>query len=471
MIFERDTNLLTTQPATNAGPSRFSRGLTLSALVALVMLSAIDKLVFAFAGPALFRDLELTPIEFGLAGSAFFLPYAVAGVAVGILADRVQTRWILAAMSLVWLTAQCMMAFAEELGTVIASRLLLGASTGPTTAVAQHAGFKWTRPQDRMMVSGLNHAALVAGGVVAATTLPFVVQQWGWRPAYFGLAALSALWLSAWLPFAREGTEDREAGGHGRHGAKDLPAPLPSYRKLMLNRTFVAITIIGFVGYVPNVIGFSWLMVYLQQGLRLTPATMASYLTLVAIGMIVASVLAMVASRRALQQGASIRRAMVWPPMVACAIGGCAYTSLWLTSDHVPVRLALYALGATGVSLLPQYAFAIVGHIASQSRRGAMLAIHNGLVTSAGIVGPVLIGVVIEAADGNVVSGLSQFFHGYGVLAILAAFAGLWTIRPEQTAAAISASSAVGNISGTSSGADPPLVRSVKADRPSRTMA
>jgi len=29
MIFERDTELRTTQPATNAGPTRFSRGLTL----------------------------------------------------------------------------------------------------------------------------------------------------------------------------------------------------------------------------------------------------------------------------------------------------------------------------------------------------------------------------------------------------------------------------------------------------------
>jgi len=43
------------------------------------------------------RDQGLTPVQFGLAGSAFFFLYSISGVLVGLLTRRVQTRWILMA--------------------------------------------------------------------------------------------------------------------------------------------------------------------------------------------------------------------------------------------------------------------------------------------------------------------------------------------------------------------------------------
>lgn len=41
--------------------------------------------------------------------------------------------------------------------------------------------------------------------------------------------------------------------------------------RLLLNRTFVWISLMCFLAYLPNALSFSWSAVYLQKGLGLSP--------------------------------------------------------------------------------------------------------------------------------------------------------------------------------------------------------
>lgn len=61
-------------------------------LMLVMMLSIMDKTIFAFAGPQIIDELHLSPSTFGLIGSAFYCLYSISGIAVGFLANRMPTR-------------------------------------------------------------------------------------------------------------------------------------------------------------------------------------------------------------------------------------------------------------------------------------------------------------------------------------------------------------------------------------------
>lgn len=401
------------------------RRFTLAMLMAVVVISAVDKLIFAFAGPAIIVDLSLTPVEFGFAGSAFFFIYSISGVTVGFLANRVKTKWILTGMSLVWAASQFIVSFAGSFATLVASRLLLGAGTGPASAVTLHAGFKWYPADQHIAVSTMIQISLMMGGLLAGAVLPLSIQHYGWRTTYVVLGLVSVVWVALWLPFSREGNVGTEASVDA--------GPAFSYRQMLLNKSFVMISLMGFIGYMPNVLGFSWLAVYMQKGVGLNAAQMTLYLTALGVTLIVVNLVVAAACKKALQRGASFRKAMVWPPLLACMLGGATYLGLHYVSGNMAATLSFYFIGSIAINVLPPFGFAIVAYLSGTSQRGAMLAIHNGIVTAAGILGPAMIGYMVSAAGGDVSAGLEQFFTLFGAVALVASVLALMLVNPEQT--------------------------------------
>lgn len=61
-----------------------------------------------------------------------------------------------------------------------------------------------------------------------------------------------------------------------------------------------------------------------------------------------------------------------------------------------------------------------------------MLPIHNGVVTSAGIIAPSLIGWLIAHSGGDVNAGMESFFSVFGAVAFDGSLAGLEWIQPDR---------------------------------------
>jgi MFS transporter, ACS family, D-galactonate transporter len=65
------------------------------------MINFADKAVVGIAGVPIMQDLQLSPRQFGLVGSSFFLLYSVSTIITGFIVNRVATRWVLLVMALV----------------------------------------------------------------------------------------------------------------------------------------------------------------------------------------------------------------------------------------------------------------------------------------------------------------------------------------------------------------------------------
>jgi sugar phosphate permease len=76
--------------------------LIVALLFLFMLINFADKAVIGIAAVPIMQEMKLSPSEFGLIGSSFFLLFALSAIVTGFVVNRVQTRWVLLAMGLVW---------------------------------------------------------------------------------------------------------------------------------------------------------------------------------------------------------------------------------------------------------------------------------------------------------------------------------------------------------------------------------
>ena len=179
-------------------------------MVALLFLFMVvnfaDKAVIGIAAVPIMQELQITPSQFGLIGSSFFLLFALSAIVTGFVVNRVQTRWALLAMGLVWALTQFPMMGAAGFGTIVACRIALGAGEGPAVPVALHSAYKWFPNELRTLPTAVIVQGGAVGIMVALPLLNWVIVHYSWHWAFGALGIAGLLWTAAWLVFGREGS-------------------------------------------------------------------------------------------------------------------------------------------------------------------------------------------------------------------------------------------------------------------------
>ena len=75
-------------------------------LFLFMLVNFADKIVVGLAGAPIMDELKLSPEQFGLLGSSFFFLFSISAIVVGFIVNRVDTRWVLLAMAVIWSVAQ-----------------------------------------------------------------------------------------------------------------------------------------------------------------------------------------------------------------------------------------------------------------------------------------------------------------------------------------------------------------------------
>src|SRR5277367_1996642 len=104
-----------------AHPSETPKGgwLIVALLFVFMLINFADKAAIGIAAVPIMQELKLSPREFGLVGSSFFLLFAVSAIATGFLVNRLQTRWVVLAMAVIWALTQFPMMGSVGFGTLV----------------------------------------------------------------------------------------------------------------------------------------------------------------------------------------------------------------------------------------------------------------------------------------------------------------------------------------------------------------
>jgi MFS family permease len=74
---------------------------------------------------------------------------------------------------------------------------------------------------------------------------------------------------------------------------------------------------------------------------------------------------------------------------------------------------------------------AIVSEITPVPQRGALLSIHNAVLTSSGVIAPYVMGSVVQSAGASALEGFDRGFFICGIVTLAGGLIGMIFLRPE----------------------------------------
>jgi ACS family D-galactonate transporter-like MFS transporter len=410
-----------------AAQSATGAWLVVALLFLFMVINFADKAVIGVAAVPIMTELHLSPRQFGLLGSSFFLLFSLSAVVTGFIVNRVATRWALLTMGIIWALTQFPMLGAAGFATIMASRIALGAGEGPAAPVALHSIFKWFPNELRTLPAAILTQGAGIGIMLALPSLNWVIVRFSWHWAFGALGIAGLAWSAAWLALGREGPL-----GAAAKTPNAAPAFRRRYRDLLLSPTILACWAATFGAQWALSLALSWQGAFLIKGLGFTQGSVGFLGALPAVVSVVLVISSGWLSQRLLARGVSSRWARGVLGGGAVAIGGAAMVMM----PVVPGAAAKIALTTVGVAL-PSVIYvigqAVVAEITPVAQRGAMLAIGTAISTSAGLVAPYIMGSIIETAA-TPLAGFDTGFMVCGIVMLIGGLLGVVLIRPEHAA-------------------------------------
>ena len=385
-----------------------------------------DKIVLGATAPALMRDLNISPSQYGYLASAFFITFVVSTIPVGLISDRISNKTLLLIMAAVWSATQLPMIAPTTFGVLLGSRIVLGAAEGPTTMSAQQAVHKWFPNERRTLpASFMNQLGSSVGILVSAPALAWITQRFSWHAAFGSLAVIGAIWCLVWAVVGQDGPID--TSGPDRRGREDASAS--SYIRIARKRTFIGAVSCGFAAYWGITLLTTWGINFFVKSLHYSPVVAGWFVSLVAAagavfglgGGWISQLLSMRGKPSRLARGMIVAGATL-------ASGLCLAVMTLIDSPSLQIVLFLSAFSVTSTVYTPCYA--MIAEITPLHLRGGAFGLFTALMTCAGIAAPSVMGLAVQYGG-----GYRAGFAVSGFITIAAGIVGLIFLDPETDSA------------------------------------
>jgi MFS family permease len=399
-------------------------------LFLFMVVNFADKIVVGLAGVPIMTELKLEPEAFGLLGSSFFLLYSIAAIVVGFIVNRVDTRWVLLVLALIWALAQFPMVGTVGFTTLLICRIILGAGEGPAPSVAAHAIFKWFPDEKRTMPIAILSQGSAFGVILAVPALNWVIVNYNWHYAFGALGVVGLMWVVAWFILGKEGPLVQTAA----MAANEQRIP---YFQLLTSRTFVGCVAATFGAYWALSLGLTWFTPFIVKGLGFSQQQ-AGFISI--LPWIFGATIVMLTgwiSQVMLARGFNTRTARGVLGSVPLIVGGVILAMLpYVAPGGLMIALLVIGSGLSGsiyVVCTP-----MIGEFTPVSQRGAVISIYGALYPLAGILAPSVMGSVIQRSA-NVLDGYMMGFTINAVILIASGVLGLALLWPNTERARLTA--------------------------------
>jgi ACS family glucarate transporter-like MFS transporter len=249
--------------------------LALASFVAYVLRGNLS-----IAAPAMIRDLQLTEIQWSWILAAFTAGYTIFQFPGGILGDRMGPRKALTMICVFWTLLTIVTALvpgisqasaAVVIGSLVVVRFLVGAVHAPVFPIVNTAICRWFPSGGWALPSGLSNTALTLGIAVSAPVLAWLVDDFGWRAAFWLMAPLGILvsglwwWYSRDFPFEHPAANQAEIDliAANRELAVVPPVNPPGWVRILKNRDVLLLTLSYAASNFVFYSAFSWWFYYL----------------------------------------------------------------------------------------------------------------------------------------------------------------------------------------------------------------
>jgi MFS family permease len=402
-------------------------------LFLFMLVNFADKIVVGLAGVPIMKELELQPEQFGFLGSSFFFLYSISAIVVGFIVNRVEARWVLLVLALVWALSQFPMVGTVGFTTLLICRIILGAGEGPAPAVAVHAIFKWFPDEKRTLPNAVLSQGAAFGVIVAVPALNWVVVNYGWHYAFGALGVVGLMWVVVWLFLGKEGPLVETS-------TQATERKIP-YLQLLTSRTFVGCVASTFGAYWALSLGLTWFTPFIVNGLGFSQQQ-AGFVSILP-WMFGATVVLLTGwvSQVLMARGVSSRGARGVLGSAPLIVGGAILATLPYVHGSSVLLIALLVVGAGLSGSIYVVCAPMIGEFTPVSQRGAVIAIYGALYTLAGILAPYVMGDVIQHAS-NMYDGYMTGYTINAAILVVSGLLGLLLLWPNTERARLTANEA-----------------------------
>lgn len=141
--------------------------------------------------PAIATDLGLSVDRLGFVAAILFFTSAILQIPNGLLLDRFGSRRIVPIYVGFAIGGCILLTFASSYEELLISRMLLGGGFSVTMMSAYVLFAKWYPVEKFATVTSWMMAASGIGSIIASYPLAFFIDEFGWRPAYLIVAAIT----------------------------------------------------------------------------------------------------------------------------------------------------------------------------------------------------------------------------------------------------------------------------------------
>jgi MFS transporter, ACS family, glucarate transporter len=370
----------------------------LALLGVLSVLTFLDRLAIAVAGPGIQADLHIQPRNWGWILSAYVLANGLFEMPSGAMGDRRGQRGELTRIVTWWSAFTALTAACAGFWQLVAVRFLFG--VGAAGAYPNSAGViaRWFPARERARSQGIVWAASRLGGALAPLLIVPLEARFGWRPVFWLLGAAGFVWAAVWYAWFRNRPEEQgavtaaeleEIGSAALGGGLER---VPWARLLRLRALWLIVLAYGCYGCA-SWFYFSWFPTWLvhSAGFSLNGVLLTSLPFLVGLAANLAG--GVLGDRMSARWGA--KNALRAIPSVCLALTAAVLAAMALFHGKF-AAVALSSLGFGMMDLMLPSAWAMCLAIGGRFS-GTATGMMNTAGQAGGFIGAVLFGYIVEA--------------------------------------------------------------------------
>lgn len=469
-MMREEINKLSTQTAASVALATDSISrrawLITGMLIIFQMINFADKAVLGLVAEPAMRELGMSSSQFGFIGSSFFFLFAISSIVVGLLAAKIQTRWILLSMGIAWAVLQFPMLMGGGITMLLVTRIILGAAEGPATPITLQHIHGWYEPKERGLPSSLVAIGSTLGPIIAAPVLAAIIAHpsYGWRWAFGFLGFFGIFWSFLWFLIAKEGPYSHIKAKNELSQPKPLVHPNTSYVnnksiadfsdqlkvvplfKVLISPMFISAVLAGAGCFWAMGFLTTWSPRYLSAVVETTPQMIGMLSTFPWIFGAVTLLIAGYLSKILMKKECSVHVSLGVIFGILILLSGVFFAILPYTTGFVAVGILTIA---SGLAMTFPLAPITLAYSICSKQRAAVMATVTALASLGGMISPTMVGMLMESAGyiqpmkgvmpdaamlAKLVEGMNLSFSYIGIYLLVVGLAAIIFLNPDKTA-------------------------------------
>ncbi|MDE1179032.1 MFS transporter [Paraburkholderia sp.] len=377
----------------------------LALLAGGTMINYLDRSVAGIAAPSMSHELGLTPALMGVIFSAFSWTYTASQIPGGILLDRVGTRWTYFFALTLWSLFTGLQGLALGFVSLLIMRLLIGIAEAPCFPTNSRVVAMWFPQSERARATGIYTFAEYVGLAFLSPLLFWLEHRYGWRALFGIVGAVGVVFGGVWLTRFREPHQAKranqaeldyiKAGGGVVDGSKDATQfAWSQIGALLKKRSMLGICFGQFACNSTNVFFLTWFPTYLVTERHMPWLKVGLIAVLPFIAASVGTLAGGWISDAMLRRGISLNWSRKLPVITGLLAASSIVLANYVDSTAAVIAILCVAYFSQGMSAL---AWMIVSDIAPKGLLGLSGGLFNLFANAAGIVTPLVIGLIVNA--------------------------------------------------------------------------